>query len=372
MNSSTRRTALVTILVLLLAACGGSSDSSTEDSSGNDPGSSTTTTTTVASSGSDSESTTTTTEGFETAVVKVVTLPFITFAPFYIGIEEGYFEDYGIEVELVDFTVQEEILPALSSGQVDVSSGLVSAGMFNAIARGADIRITADKGFVDPEGCINWTVLGRADLIENGALETPDQLAGLTVNIVPATWLEYYLSVVLTAGGLTLDDIDKVNISSPAVPEALNQSQIDAAVNSEPWVTRLADSGHAPVLPLPQELTPNESGAVMLFGPSLLGENRDVGARFMAGYLEAVRQYSEGATARNLEIVGPITNLPEDLLNTMCWPAINPTGKVAVAGVEAFQQFAIDRGYLDTVVPAADFYDESFISEAQSLMGESS
>lgn len=358
---STTWLAVLLAFGLVAAACG---------SDGADQTTTTAATATPATSTTATPSETTTTTTTELTTVKVVTLPFITFAPFYIGIQEGYFSDHGIEVELVDFTLQEEILPALSSGQVDVSSGLVSAGMFNAIVRGADIRITADKGYVDPAGCVNWSVLGRSDLVESGALETPDQLAGKTINVVPATWLEYYLAEVLEAGGLTLDDVERVNISSPAVPEALDQAQIDVAVNSEPWVTRLADSGHVPVLALPQEILPNESGAVMLFGPSLLGDNNDAGVRFMAGYLEAVAQYSEGATDRNLEIVAEFTQLPDDLLNTMCWPEVNPTGDVSLDGVIAFQEFAMDRGYLDAVVPANQFYDDSFLTQARAILGE--
>ena len=354
------------LLTLVVAACG---SSGTEN--GN-VGVSTTagvvTTTNAAVTTTETAAATTVTVAPEPATVKVVTLPFITFAPFYIGVEEGYFADQGIEVELVNMTVQEEILPALSSGQVDVSSGLVSAGMFNAIARGAEIAITADKGVVDPAGCVNWSILGRKDLVESGALESPEQLEGLTINVVPATWLEYYLSVVLASGGLTLDDIEPTNISAPAVPDALNSSQLDAAVNAEPWVTILANSGHVHVLPLPQDILANESGAVMLYGPGLLGENTDVGVRFMAGYLEAVAQYAEGKTPRNLDIIEAFTELDRSLLDAMCWPAINPTGEVAVDGVIDFQDFAVERGYLDEAVPADEFYDGSFLVEAVALL----
>lgn len=352
---------LVAVLAMVLAACGSESGETTTTAAD-------TTTTSMATTTTAPETTTTT--AFETVTVKVVTLPFITFAPYYIGVEEGYFEKYGVEVELVEFTVQEEILPALSSGQVDVSSGLVSAGMFNAIARGGEIKITSDKGYVDPEGCVNWSVLGRSDLVESGALDDPSQLDGLTVNIVPTTWLEFYLSEVLAEGGLTLDDIEKVNVSSPAVPEALDSEQIDVAVNAEPWVTRLGAAGHVPVLPLPQELTPGESGAVQMFGPTLLGDNRDAGVRFMAGYLEAVNQYLEGPTERNLEIIADFSQLPEDLLSSMCWPALNPTGDVAVEGVMDFQEFALERGYQDEIVEPEDFYDDSFLTEARQLMEE--
>lgn len=359
------RTRLVfaVLLGMILSACGSGAGETTTTSV-----ESTTSTTAAATTTTVAETTTT---AWENVTVKVVTLPFITFAPYYIGLEEGYFEHYGIDVELVEFTVQEEILPALSSGQVDVSSGLVSAGMFNAIARGADIKITADKGYVDPNGCVNWSVLGRKDLVESGGLESADQLDGLTINIVPTTWLEYYLSVVLAEGGLTLDDIEKVNVSSPAVPDALDSAQIDVAVNAEPWVTRLGAAGHVPVLGLPQELTPGESGAVQLYGPTLLGDNREVGIRFMAGYLKAVEQYVEGPTERNLEIISEFSQLPEDLLSEMCWPAINPTGDVAVDGVMAFQDFALERGYLDEVVQPEQFMDDSFLTAARELVGDS-
>ncbi len=357
------RLVLAVLLGMFLSACGSDAGVTTTMSAESTTSSSEADTTSTSAP----ERTTTT---FEDVTVKVVTLPFITFAPYYIGLEEGYFEHYGIDVELVEFTVQEEILPALASGQVDVSSGLVSAGMFNAIARGSDIRITSDKGFVDSDSCINWSVLGRKDLVESGGLESADQLAGMTVNIVPATWLEYYLSLVLAEGDLTLDDIEKVNISSPAVPDALDSAQIDVAVNAEPWVTRLSAVGHVPVLGLPQELTPGESGAVQLYGPTLLGENQDVGIRFMAGYLKAVEQYQEGPTERNLEIISEFSQLPEDLLSEMCWPALNPTGDVAVDGVMAFQDFAVERGYLDEVVPADQFMDDAFLIGARELIGE--
>jgi len=357
------------VLVVGLIAVGCSSDDSADSTTTTGAQATTTTaaqettTTTVAEE-------TTTTEAMELSTVKVVTLPFITFAPFYIGVEEGYFAEQGIEVELVKMTVQEEILPALSSGQVDVSSGLVSAGMFNAIARGAEIRLTADKGFIDPDSCVNYSLIGRSDLIEEGGFETADQLAGTTINVVPATWLEYYLAEILATGSLTLDDIEKTNISAPAVPEGLNSGSLDAAVNAEPWVTIMANSGHVPVLQLPQELLPNESAAVILFGPTLLNEDSDRGVRFMAAYLKSAAQYAEGKTERNLDIIEAFTGLDRGLLETMCWSAINPEGDIAVDGVVAFQEFAVDRGYMDETVSAEQFYDDSYLSQAKERLEE--
>ncbi len=306
----------------------------------------------------------------EMVKVKVVTLPFITFAPYFIALEEGYFADEGLDVELVDMRVQEEILPALSSGQVDVSSGLLSAGMLNAIARGGNIKITADKGVVDPEGCINWAIVGRKDLVEAGEMETPDQLKGQTVNIVPATWLEFYLAKVLEMGGLTLDDIEKVNLSAQSSPEAFNQKQIAAAANSEPWITRFKASGHVPVFALPQEILPDASAAVMVYGPTLLGDNAEIGVRFMKAYLRGVRKYNEGKTEQNMATIADFSQLDPELLQEMCWPAIRPSGEVNVDSVLDFQTWSIEAGYQENPVTAEQFYDGSFVEAANQALDE--
>jgi NitT/TauT family transport system substrate-binding protein len=353
--------AMVLALGLVLGACG---------DGGAEPGSETTVPTPEMTVTTASETTTSTAE-VAMDQLKVIILPYITYAPYYIAIEEGYFAEQGIEVEVVNMTVTEEVMPALSSGQVDVASGLISSGMLNAIARGADVEIVADKGYIDPVGCVNFSVIGRSGLVEAGELETADQLAGKTVSVVTATWLEYFLERVLETGGIGLDDIDAVNIGSPSMVEGLASEQLDAVVNSEPWLTIFKANGHSEVLPSAQELTPGESVAVQIYGPNLLNDNRELGVRFMAAYLKAVEQYAEGATERNLDIVAGFTELDRGLLENMCWPAINPSGEVVVEGVVAFQEFAVGRGYLDEVVPAEDFYDSSFLEEARELLAGS-
>lgn len=350
--------AMVLAVCLVSVACG---------DGGAEPGSETTVPTSETTVTTTSETTTSTAE-VAMDQLKVIILPYITYAPYYIAIEEGYFAEQGIEVEVVNMTVTEEVMPALSSGQVDVASGLISSGMLNAIARGAEVEIVADKGYIDPVGCVNFSLIGRSGLVEAGELETADQVAGMNVGVVPATWLEYYLAEVLETGGIGLDDIESFNTGSPSMVDALASEQLDVVVNSEPWLTIFKSHGHSEVLASAQELLPSESVAVQIYGPNLLNESRELGVRFMAAYLKAVEQYAEGATERNLDIVEGFTELDRGLLENMCWPAINPTGEVLVDGVLDFQQFAVDRGYLDEIVPAADFYDSSFLEEARKLL----
>ena len=79
-------------------------------------------------------------------VVKIDDRRAISNAGIYIAIEKGYFREAGIRNELIEFASAAKTLPALTAGELDVSAGSPSAGLFNAIAQGGPFRIVAYKG----------------------------------------------------------------------------------------------------------------------------------------------------------------------------------------------------------------------------------
>ena len=72
----------------------------------------------------------------------------------FIAVDRGYFRDEGIETEFVQFSTGPESLPALVTGEIQVSGGSANAAFYNAAARGLDLKLVADKG-----GC--WTGTSR-------------------------------------------------------------------------------------------------------------------------------------------------------------------------------------------------------------------
>ena len=59
--------------------------------------------------------------------LKVVLLPYLAFAPFFIGEEEGYFAEQGLEVEFVKFAGAAQAMPLLAQGSLHVGAGAISA-----------------------------------------------------------------------------------------------------------------------------------------------------------------------------------------------------------------------------------------------------
>jgi NitT/TauT family transport system substrate-binding protein len=312
----------------------------------------------------------TTTPAQPLTTVRIVNLPFIAFAPFYLATDEGYFQQQGIDPELVNMATQPDTLPALLSGQVDVVSGQLSAGMFNLIARGGDARLVADKGYVDPNSCDNLALIARKALVPPGVTPTGDFLRGKVISVVPGSWNEYLADKLLANVGLTTSDFaDNVQLPSTSDLGALDSGHIDLLMQNEPWVTMLGDAGHTPILKQAHEVVPNAESAVMMYGPKLMGANADLGKRFMVAYLQGVRQYNQGKTDSNVSIIAKYTQLKPDLLQRMCWPTIQADGSINVDSVLDFQTWAVNKGVVQSPVTVNQLIDTSYATAANQQLG---
>jgi NitT/TauT family transport system substrate-binding protein len=307
----------------------------------------------------------------EPTMLKVATQPYLAFAPFFIAEEEGYFAEQGLQIEFVRLTPR-DVIPAVAQGEVDVSAGLVTAGLLNAIDRGGKIKIVANLGSVNPTGCPNIALVASRSLSEAGEPENPDQMKGKQVDVLPASWNNYYLAKLIATVGLTLEDLALTDIPSAAEIEALEKGTLDMAVISEPWLTRLLQAGHTPVLAPVQEVLPDSQISVILYSPRLLDENPDAGKRFMTAYLKAVRQYNQGKTKRNLEILVEHTGLDQTLLEEACWSVARNDGTINVESVLEFQNWAVEAGFLENSISEEQFWDPSFIEHANEVLGTSS
>src|SRR5947209_4874210 len=67
-------------------------------------------------------------------------------APMFIAQEKGYFREQGLDLNFKIFQSANDAVAPLGAGQLDIGAGAISAGFFNAVARGVDIKLVADKG----------------------------------------------------------------------------------------------------------------------------------------------------------------------------------------------------------------------------------
>jgi NitT/TauT family transport system substrate-binding protein len=301
----------------------------------------------------------------ESTNLRVLLLPFMSFAPFFIAEQEGYFTEQGLDVEFVRMERGTEAIPALAQGDIDVYAGAISVSILRAIQDG-EIRIVADKGFFDSDGCDYMTFLVRKDLIDAGELGTVEGIRSKNLNMsVRGNIREFYSERLLNMYGLEVDDLELVAVPDATTGEALTKGTMDLAPITEPWATRFISDGSVISWMPAQQVLPGFHFAFIAYGPRILTEERAAGQKFMVAYLNAVKQYAEGKTDRNIDILEEITELDRTLIQNACWSAIQVDGHLNDDDIIEFQNWAIERGMLDgPPMTADDFWDSSFIDYA--------
>jgi NitT/TauT family transport system substrate-binding protein len=100
-----------------------------------------------------------------------------------------------------------------------------------------------------------------------------------------------------------------------------------------------------------------------------LKKNPEAGRRFMVAYLKGVRQYNQGKTERNLEIMSKHTRLDKSILQDACWPQISDDGGINTQSVLDFQDWAVAKGLQDSKkLSAEQMWEPSFVNHANQVL----
>lgn len=290
----------------------------------------------------------------------------LSHAPMLIAEEEGFFRRQGLEIEFHRMERSKDGLPALIAGDLDVLSGFVGPSYFNAIARGAGIRIVADKGYFDPGGCTNAALVTTRRFLKEGRLQRPIPARAWRISARPGSITELLLDRALAREAIPRDQVSMNWVEAISEAEALKKGMTDVA-----FVSGLEGLRPDPSLVTwyaAQELAPELSLFVVLYGPRLLKKEPDAGRRFMTAFIEGARQYNAGKTERNLAILDRRLGYDRATLRQGCWIRVRDDGKPDLPSLQGFQEWALRKGLLDRILIPAEFWDPQFVdSAAQAL-----
>lgn len=311
--------------------------------------------------------------------VKVGVAPTLSTAGIFIAKERGYFTRLGLDAELVPFAGSgPEMLPALASGQLDVGAGNISAKLYNAMVRGIDLRIVADKGSNSP-GCGYLAMVVRKALADQ--VHGPADLKGRTVAVTgPGVSQEVVVDRYLRRAGLTIADVNLVFMSYQDAAAALVTGAIDATVQIEPLLSDGLVKGDIVALERADRIHPNQQSAVIVYSEAFASKHREAGERFMTAYLQGVRDYRAVFVTKTAkpalvnEVMAALAKwTPSKNPAVLRWAApvgLNPDGFVNVPTIIKDLSWYVLRGYVKDR-PALDrFIDHSFVQAALAKIGK--
>src|SRR5581483_4632692 len=225
--------------------------------------------------------------------VKVGVLKLTSSAPIFVGVEKGFFKEFGVEPELVYFQAAAPIATALAAGQLDVGATGLTAALYNIVLGGEKLWIVADKGREWP-GYPLVAIVVQKDLWEGGLRSIKD-LKGKRIGVTQlGSTFHYHIGHILEKEGLTLADVRMVPLQAmPATMEALKGKQVDAILVPQPFPGAAEAQGFGHILAWAGDLYPWQIAAV--FYSDALARDRARAVAFMKGYVKGSRYYYDAA-----------------------------------------------------------------------------
>jgi NitT/TauT family transport system substrate-binding protein len=303
--------------------------------------------------------------------LRAVVLPYVTSGPFFIAREEGFFEEQGLDIEFIQMIFPTTAFGEVARGTIDISQIGTRIGPFNAMARGAEVHIVADKGGFPKGGRGAYSgLVVRKDLLDaNGKPDWP-RIKGELLSIDPTSFWGFLNERYFQRNGQKYSDFRMEELPVTVLSDAFAKKKVAMATVAEPWLTRFLQEGNVVLCSSDGELAPNAHFSGVCFGPSLLEKNRDAGVRFMVAYLKAIRQYNKGKTTRNLEILSRHTGLGIETLRACTWPALRSDGHVDPSSFVEFQRWCLGKKLADQVIVGKKTWDSSFVDEANRILGK--
>lgn len=311
--------------------------------------------------------------------VKVGIVGSFSDAPLYLALEKGYFKEAGIEPEFEELGALTRQVAPLSAGQLDVASGNISAGLYNAVDRSIPMKVVADKGRNAPGYGYN-AIMVRKDLYDSGAVKSAADMKGRSLATIGAGSADMsIINEFMKTGKLGYDDVKQSVLTLPNHLIALENKGIDATLTPEPFASIIEAKGVGVKLATVDSFYPDQQQLVLIYGAKFIQDRKDVAQRFMKAYIRGVRAYMDGL--KDGKIAGPNADdviatiikytrtKDAGLLKRIAPVVVDGDGKVNLAGMKKDWEFLKSKDLVKQTTTPEELLDMSFADAAVKELG---
>jgi NitT/TauT family transport system substrate-binding protein len=243
----------------------------------------------------------------------------------------------------------------LSTGEIDAALGGTSASLYNALARGVDAKIVSDFSRMSRGH-------GFGAYVARNGVELPNVQAnrGKLVGFNnPGSPCHYMVGKMLESVGMSVADVQVVNMPFPTIPGAMAKQEIDAACAAEPWVLNTIKAGDAYLVLTFDEIVPDMQVSVIMISNRFAAE-RPVVERFLAALLRGA-ELGRQQTPEVMEVVSKHTGLDVSVLKDTIWTDMARDGMVNVDSMKDQLDFFRRAGLMQGTVDLDQFVDMSYL-----------
>ncbi len=304
--------------------------------------------------------------------VKIAYVAIMNFAPLYVAIERGYMKEQNIQVEMQKVTSGSDAMAFLANGQLDAGGIGIQASTFNAINKGFDLRIVASAA-LQPRKDGPTVLLVRKDLYDSGKIKSVADLKGKKIAIAGGggTTGAYFVAKILKENGLTIKDIEMVNLAAPDMPLAVDKGSVDGALAGPPYSDQILSDKKGVLLV--KDMAPGAMTTVFMYSGKFMSTRPDVAKRFMTALVKGSRamQGDQYLAPTNLKAYLAYVTSTEEGIKNGAPQLYDPDLKVYVDSIKSLEEIFRWAGWTDysNVIPDDKMVDVSYEENAVKVLG---
>lgn len=284
----------------------------------------------------------------ETVKVRIGYEAILSDYTFFVAYENGYFQDEGLDVEVIKFNTTNEQLLALLSGQVDMIPNSSMALLLSAEAEHPG-RFTVFMAHGD---------LGNKILVRNDSqITSVEQLSGAKIGTFPGTTMLTYANTSLAPYFNPSEFPTIVGMQPPNLVEALTSGQVDAIFAVEPIVSvAIQRVGAREIMnnPLGNIMSPFTGGASVLRN-KFVDEHPDESAAIIRAMNRAV-DYIRENDSESRAILAKYTGFENELLQSSTLGYIWKLDEIDRNAIQRLAEILADAGVVEEEVDTANWY----------------
>jgi len=267
--------------------------------------------------------------------------------PIILAEELGYFEEAGLEVEVVAPADPSDPPKMVAAGQADL-----------AISYQPQLHLQIENGLpLRRVGTLVATPLNCLLVLEDGPIKSTADLAGRKVGFSVSGVEEVLLSTILGQHGLTLDDIELVSVNWSLSPSLMSR-QVDAVIGAY----RNFELNQMEIEGVPGRCFYIEEEGIPAYDELIYVANPDrMDADMLRRFLHATEratQYIMNHPQESWEIFSGTSRELQDELNEMAWADTYPRFATRPAALDharykRFEQFLLDAGMIENHTPVS-------------------
>lgn len=289
----------------------------------------------------------------QTVQIRMAVLPVLDALPLYVAQQEGLFEKYGVQVELIPAGSAPKRDELINAGQADgMINETLSTMFYNKEEPRVQVVRFARTATAD-------SPVFRILSAPRSNITIPSDLKNVEIGISQGTVIEYLTDRMLQAEGLSPEEINGVAVPDIGQRMALLQSgELKAATLPDPLASLAIQQGATVIVE--DSIVPNLSHSVYTFRKEFIDQNPQAMSGFLAAIEEAVRLINTGPDQWG-SLLAEQQLVPPPILETFQLP------QFATAGVPSEEQWndvlawAKEKGLLEEDVAYSGSVTSQFL-----------